>query len=154
MFLVVLFRAIRFLLFVLNEETRIVLIVLRIFEHNILNNDKRIDDLNSLAILRCLGKSCLKTLIYFAKRETNKFRLASCLSFVLEHFPCKVDNFGILFKFEHFLITPLLEDNLCNLTDSQYKLLYKTAVLVASLEFNKFAMSKLRINGIEQLLKI
>ena len=154
LFLGVLFRAVRFLFFVLNKETRIALIVLRVFEHNILNNNKPIDDLSTLAMLWDLSKSCFNLLICFAKCEINKFRLAPCLSFLFEIFPCKVDNFGITFKHEYFLITPILEDDLCNFTDSQYKLLYKTEILCASSEFNKFAMLKLRINEIDQLLKI
>ena len=41
-----------------------------------------------------------------------------------------------------------------NFTDSQYKSLYKTAILFGSLKFNKFAILKLRINEIKQLFKI
>ena len=52
------------------------------------------------------------------------------------------------------LIKPILEDHLRNFTDSQYKSLYKTAILFGSLQFNKFVTLKLMINEIKQLFKI
>ena len=77
------------------------------------------------------------------------------MSFIfVQNCPRKVANFGITFKYKHFLIKPILEDDLCNFTDSQYKLLYKTAIFFGSLKFNEVAILKLRINKIKQLFKI
>ena len=56
----------------------------------------------------------------------------------------KVANFGIIFEDKHFLIKPILGDDLCNFTDTQYKSLYKTTILFCSLKFNKFAILRLR----------
>ena len=77
------------------------------------------------------------------------------MSFIfVQNCPRKVANFGITFKYKHFLIKPILEDDLCNFTDSQYKSLYKTAILFGSLKLNKFVILKLRINEVKQLFKL
>ena len=103
LFLVGLLNTISFLFFVLNGEMLIALLVLRIFEYNILDSNKPIDDLSTSVILWCLIKSCFKSLISYTECETNKFRSAACLSFLLKNCPHEVANFGITFKYKMLL---------------------------------------------------
>ena len=49
-------------------------------------------------------------------------------------------------KYKHYLIKPILEDHLCNFTDSQHKSLYKTEIAFGNLKLNKFSILKLRMN--------
>ena len=49
-------------------------------------------------------------------------------------------------KYKHYLIKAILEDHLCNFTDSQHKSLYKTEIAFGNLKLNKFSILKLRMN--------
>lgn len=126
--------------FVLNDETRIFLVVLEIFEYNISNKDKPLDDLGTSNVLQCPVKC-----------ETKKFHSAACLLFSCKNCQRKTANFGIMFKYKLFLMEPIPEEDLCNFTDSN---LYKSAVLFGNLKFNKFAISMSRINAIKQQFKV